>query len=274
MYDYHVFQSGKMFIWNVKSDNEALKGSNSHCHKEYELLFFINGEAEYRIEGRVYHLVSDSLLLIPTNYYHQWLTPKEKTNHRIAIHFLPEMLNKAERGFFLDLFAEPLYFINSTQHDLNFYIKSITECELMDTSLQEMAVKSRMIALLTQIRYLRSTKAVKPVILDERIRNMLTYIGNNLDKDIYLDSLSEQFLITKNHLNFLFQKIVGTTIMKYITIKRLGIARQEIIEGARPTEAAYKAGFNDYTTFYRAYKSFYGSAPSELLTESTDSIKS
>jgi methylphosphotriester-DNA--protein-cysteine methyltransferase len=53
--------------------------------------------------------------------------------------------------------------------------------------------------------------------------------------------------------------------MKYITTKRLGLVRQEMLNGIKAGEAAYRAGFNDYTTFYRAYNSFYGSAPSKLL---------
>jgi AraC-like DNA-binding protein len=45
-------------------------------------------------------------------------------------------------------------------------------------------------------------------------------------------------------------------------MKRLGLARQEIARGGHPEEAAYSAGFKDYSNFFRAYKSFYGSSPS------------
>jgi AraC-like DNA-binding protein len=135
----------------------------------------------------------------------------------------------------------------------------------MEPSLQKLVSRIRTVALLTQIHYLHSTKAVKPVILDERIRKMLVYIEQHLKDDITMDDLSGKFFITKNHLHSVFHKTVGTPVMKYITTKRLGLVRQEMLNGIKAGEAAYRAGFNDYTTFYRAYKSFYGSAPSKLL---------
>jgi len=58
---------------------------------------------------------------------------------------------------------------------------------------------------------------------------------------------------------------VGTTIMKYITIKRLEFARQKILNGIRVGEAAYLSGFGDYTTFFRSYKSYFGCPPSEII---------
>jgi AraC-like DNA-binding protein len=61
--------------------------------------------------------------------------------------------------------------------------------------------------------------------------------------------------------------------MKYISAKRLEFARQEILNGARFGEAAYKAGFHDYTTFFRAYKSFYGCPPSELLVSQIEPLQ-
>jgi AraC-like DNA-binding protein len=61
--------------------------------------------------------------------------------------------------------------------------------------------------------------------------------------------------------------------MKYVTAKRLGLAQQEILSGTPFGEAAYNAGFNDYTTFFRAYKSFYGSPPSEAMACGMDSLR-
>jgi AraC-like DNA-binding protein len=140
----------------------------------------------------------------------------------------------------------------------------------MEPPLQKIASRIRTIALLTQIYFLRSTKTIEPVVFDERIRNLLIYLEEHIREDISMDDLSNKFFITKNHLHFIFHKVVGTPIMKYVKTKRLGLVRQEILNGAQISEAAYRAGFNDYTTFYRAYKSFYGYAPSKLLINDVD----
>jgi AraC-like DNA-binding protein len=137
----------------------------------------------------------------------------------------------------------------------------------MAKSLQKIALKIRLKALLTQIQYLSSTKAAKPVVLDERITKVLTYLEENYNKDISLDDLADRFFITKNHLNFIFNKMIGMPIKKYITAKRLGFARHEILAGKNPTQVAYHAGFHGYAPFYRAYKLFYCLSPSEQLTD-------
>jgi AraC-like DNA-binding protein len=65
----------------------------------------------------------------------------------------------------------------------------------------------------------------------------------------------------------MFRKETGTTVTQYIRIKRLVMARQEILKGCTADEAAYKAGFNDYSNFYRAYKAFFGIVPSDKTSE-------
>jgi len=59
--------------------------------------------------------------------------------------------------------------------------------------------------------------------------------------------------------------------MKYITIKRLEYAQQKIHDGVYINEAAYMAGFGDYTAFYRSYKSYYGCPPSDKQANHSES---
>ena len=41
------------------------------------------------------------------------------------------------------------------------------------------------------------------------------------------------------------------------------IARKELVEGTPAAEAAIKAGFGDYSSFFRAYRKMFGCAPSD-----------
>ncbi|MDR2095289.1 MAG: helix-turn-helix domain-containing protein [Treponema sp.] len=58
--------------------------------------------------------------------------------------------------------------------------------------------------------------------------------------------------------------LTGTTIHHYILLKRLTLVRQRIWNGYGVEEATYKAGFNDYSNFYRAYKSVFHIKPSVM----------
>ena len=270
MYEYRVSNLGQMYLYNAESDDEGYDGKYSHIHREFEIYYMMNGEVEIVLEGKKYIIISDSLLLIPSNCFHQWKYPPGKIHRRIGIHFLPEFMDKLEGDFFLSEFTEPVHFLNASLHKLNFYVQAIAECELFEEPMQNFAAKAGLTSLLSHVHFLKTTKSVKPVVLDERIRQVIVYIGENLKEELSLDILAEKFSLNKNHLNVLFTRIVGTTIMKYVTAKRLGFAQQEILSGNRFNEAAYNAGFKDYTTFFRAYKSFYGYPPSEAMVSGID----
>jgi AraC-like DNA-binding protein len=270
MYEYRISSLGQMYLYNVKSDNELYKGSSSHCHKEFEIYYMIEGEVEITIEGKKFFAVSDSLMLIPSNHFHQWEYPTGKIHSRISIHFLPELLSESERDFFLSKFSAPVHFLNGSLHKINSLIQSIDECKLYEEPVKKIAAKARLVSLLSQIHFIKSNNSIKPVVLDERIGQVIVYIGNHLQEELSLDILSDKFRLNKNHLNVLFHKIVGTPIMKFVTAKRLGLAQQEMLSGTPFEEAAYNAGFNEYTTFFRAYKSFYGCSPSEAMAGGMD----
>jgi AraC-like DNA-binding protein len=148
---------------------------------------------------------------------------------------------------------------------INFFIQTIADCGQFDETLRESAAKNRLESLLYQIHFMKTTNTFRSMVFDERIRDVIVYIADHLSEELTLDSVADEFALSKGHLNVLFHEIVGTPIMKYIRTKRLGFAQQEILSGCHPGEASMKAGFNDYTTFFRAYKSFYGHAPTEAL---------
>jgi len=90
-----------------------------------------------------------------------------------------------------------------------------------------------------------------------------------IKEDISLELLSKKYFIDKDHLNKLFSKEIGIPVHRYVQVKRLILARDEIRKGSGIEEAAYKAGFKDYSNFYRAYRSFFGIKPSSQRNEVT-----
>ena len=75
--------------------------------------------------------------------------------------------------------------------------------------------------------------------------------------------LADKFYMSKNHLTAIFKRAAGTTVARYILYKRMTIARKELAEGTPAAEAAIKAGFGDYSSFFRAYRKMFGCAPSD-----------
>ena len=82
----------------------------------------------------------------------------------------------------------------------------------------------------------------------------INYINNHLFEDLSLDNISETFYISKTHLTRKFKKYTGSTVWDYILTKRLLYAKELLKNGEKPTDVYVDCGFNDYCSFYRAYK--------------------
>ena len=62
----------------------------------------------------------------------------------------------------------------------------------------------------------------------------------------------------------LFKAETGSTVHAYVRQKRLLYAARLIREGTSANQAAEAAGFSDYSTFHRAFRSSFGVSPGQL----------
>jgi AraC-like DNA-binding protein len=268
MWKNDILKTDLVYIWYTCSD-EPDKDFDLHCHNEYEILYFWQGDMEFRV-GRscISRLEPMSLLLIPPYTVHGRRVVSEQICRRVSIHFLPEMLDKAEQELFSALFYlernyyPPIRAMDFGASNIDFLIHSILECRTMQRALQSVALRSRIVSLLVQIRHLYSQNAFKSIPANPWIQDVLAYLNSHLRQPISLEKISRKFNISKNHLNVVFKNETGTTINHYIRLKRLVLARLELASGVNAEDAAFKAGFKEYSTFFRAYKSFFGCPPS------------
>ena len=104
----------------------------------------------------------------------------------------------------------------------------------------------------------------KNVMYNQKMIDIIRYINEHLKEELSIDSLSERFYISKYHMMRQFKEETGYTIHNYITEKRVQAANRLIQAGVSATKACYECGFQDYSTFSRAFKSRMDRRPSEL----------
>lgn len=97
------------------------------------------------------------------------------------------------------------------------------------------------------------------------VSRILAYIGDHCHETLTLDRIADSFFISKYHLSHTFSREVGIPVYRYITIRRLMLAKQLLECGIPAGEVCYRAGFNDYAGFYRAFKAEYGVSPREII---------
>lgn len=104
----------------------------------------------------------------------------------------------------------------------------------------------------------------------KRINKVINFIETNLDQELPLEYLSKKAYFSPFHFHRIFSAIIGETLNTYINRKRIErIASVLLSKSDIPiTELANKYGFNNGSSFSRAFKNFYGISPTEFKTKS------
>lgn len=138
-----------------------------------------------------------------------------------------------------------------------------------DRSLGQLNIISTLLSVLISISVqFESLSPAEKYTHDTSIAGQLiSAINQNLFSDISLSSISRQFYISESQVNRIFKRATGASVWKYIRAKRLLAAREMILAGTPATAAAENCGFQDYSTFYRAYVAQFHILPSETLAD-------
>ncbi len=96
---------------------------------------------------------------------------------------------------------------------------------------------------------------------------VVEYIHSHISENITLSQLAKKANYSVSYICAAFKSVMNKTINNYIKEKRLDLAIQYMKTDLPISEAAEKAGFNNYSCFYKAFKSVYGISPAEYKSK-------
>lgn len=243
-----------------------------HYHDFYKLLIHIQGNVTYHIEGTAYTLSPYDTLLISPGEIHRPEVGKEGPYERIIAYISEPFFNAAaEYGISLkDCFT---YARNHKQHVIRFthkqkelspIIAAIKTCYSEEVYGGELLkrLKLQEYLLLLEQKLQNPTHIIAATSTsNEKVTAIMDYITRNLTTNLSIATIAENLYLHPSYLMHLFKEETGYTVGKYISEKRLFLANQLISSGKSITEACYQSGYNNYSTFYNAYKQRYGTSP-------------
>ena len=100
--------------------------------------------------------------------------------------------------------------------------------------------------------------------VDPKMEEVLRYILDHLGEELTVESLSKRFFISRYYLMHRFKAVTGYTVHQYISQKRLLRAGELIRAGVPVMKAAEQAGFEEYSTFLRAFRGTFHMSPREF----------
>ena len=257
-------------LFHIK--DQTKRDFSYHYHDFHKVIIFLSGKVAYHIEGKSYYLKPWDILLVNRHAIHKpeidFSVPYERfvlwIRNDIKSTELLRCFQKA-----IDRSYNLIRLDSDTQEKLKQLLYEL-EAALKDEKFGSELLGS---ALFTQFMvYVNRIFLEKQYIYDARsyssdsqIEELLRYINHNLTEDLSIETLARKYYLSKYHMMRKFKEETGYTIHNYIISKRLLLARTKISEGTPILKAAQLSGFSDYTTFSRAYKKQFGTAPSQML---------
>ena len=120
------------------------------------------------------------------------------------------------------------------------------------------------VQLLVQIGRIRPAPRHDEQRYDPKIRETLSYINENLGKELTVEELAERVYLSRYHFMRLFKAQTGQSVHAYVRQKRLLCAARMIRDGTPASKAASACGFQDYSTFHRAFSVCFGCTPGSI----------
>lgn len=233
-----------------------------HTHPICEILFVKSGNITYMIEGKSYIIKKNTLVLTRPSKGHSINFCDSSEYERYLILFddkalfdglykrIPENFDVLEFGdnsIVIQLFEKFDYYCKNFEgKDLKKLLYSLTQ-ELIYNIL------------------ISSNEPERPEyqVVNKLVKDAVRYIDENITSSISINEICDSLFITKSHLHHLFIKYLKMSPKKYIISKKLALAQRKLRSGAKPVHIYENLGFSDYSSFYRAYKNYFGHSPSE-----------
>lgn len=257
--------------------DEAEKQYEFHYHDFYKILICVSGNVSYQIEGRSYRLKPYDIVLVNRNDIHRPQVGTGDAYERIIFYISADFLNRY-RGEDYDL-AYP-FLRASQEHSDVLRFSAVTNTRLLEivSAIEEnagsgaYAGKPYANALFMEFMVLLCRACVgsgpdcfsQSVTCNQKMIDILRYINEHLEDPLPVEHIAEHFYISRYHMMRQFKAETGYTIHQYITEKRVLKAKIMILAGVPATRACYACGFQDYSTFSRAFRSRLGIKPSDL----------
>lgn len=268
----YLYNSFKIFYLKEASS----KTFEYHYHDFHKVMIFLQGSISYAVEGREYDLLPGDTILIPAGQIHRPIFREGNSYERIIAYISQDFFDSfIQDGCDLfDCFSQAIKKQSNLVRFAPEYAAHLNKIsETLAHSFQENAFGSQLyqktkfteyLILLNRFLLQDDHSHLLEGTANTQVLRILDYINQNITEDLSIDSIANEFHLNRSYIMHLFKAETGYTIGKYITEKRLFLANYYVSLGDSMTDACFKSGFRNYTTFYQAYKNKYHCSPKQM----------
>lgn len=238
-----------------------------HIHDQCEIYLFVSGKVEYLVEGVKYPLEENNLMLMRPSEAHVARILDKEVYERYAINFPLTFASDIDpEGRLLRAFTQrPLGKNNKVtlSAENGRLARQLFEkmSEKTDDYARRLNIKTNLFTLLNLANDAFDKNMDDAEGPAEKGEKLVAYVNRHLFEELSVPKMAAHFYLSPSQFSRLFKHATGAAPWDYVIKKRLTEAKEKIREGESAQSAAAKCGFNDYSSFYRAFKKQFGCSP-------------
>jgi len=275
-YGRHGYLNEDFHLFHLRDDRG--QELDFHYHDFNKIVVLIRGKVTYQIEDVVYDLRPYDVLLVSHHLIHKAQIDTSVDYERIVIYIARDFLERhsTERSDLSCLFetarSENRHLLRlssamrGTLVDRLDALEQAAEPEAFGADIMAQTALIRLLVQLvrmmgTEQASLRGARAVRDAMVSES----LDYIQAHFCERLTVEDLANRCFVSTYHFMRSFKEHTGCTVHVFIQQKRLLYAAGLIRDGVPVVQAAAASGFQDYSTFLRAFKKMFAVTPSQFV---------
>ena len=241
-----------------------------HYHTFHKIILLLAGRAGYAVEGEHYDLNPGDFVLVGRGSIHRPVVADGDYYERMILYISPTCLEALavddcdpSECFRLAQQSFQYVYCDGPDSRVRQLFQSLHQTIVRGGYGASLLTQAQFTELLVEVnRLCRAGHGVGAAGGDSKVVSLLQYLNLHLSEPLSIDDLSARFYISKYHMMRRFRQETGYSIHGYLSEKRLLLAQQLLSRGAAPSEVFTQVGYQDYSTFSRAYTKQFGRGPS------------
>jgi len=239
-----------------------------HAHPYHSLLYIVSGAGQCMVGQRRHDLAANTAILLQANEHHQLIDQPRKAMTIFVVYF-GQALAQANQQLVEPLFSEPMV-LPVLPHQAQQIRRTLRQMLHEQDSREvrfDLAMQQYLSSILLKL-YRISIRKEKAVVANgmadskARVQTVLKYVDEVYYEPQSLSNAARMAKISQRQFSNICRKLTGRSFIKYVNMVRTRKAA-ELLKNTdmSVTAIAFGVGFEELSTFYRAFKRLYKAPP-------------
>lgn len=258
----------------IESRQKRLETTNiPHKHDNPSILYVIYGQGILEFEDKNFNVESNSVITLPRGRNHKLLDKPRKQMTIFSVYFDTQKtgLNKYIVDYLLNSdepFVLPLYYSENIKRYLR---QMLYEQNTKPPGYKLSLIQNLSLAILqiyrARLNHSKQKTPVNPPDSKERVKSVIDFISQNCHEQYSLADAARLGKVSQRQFTNLCRNFIGSSFVKYLNSIRCEKAAHLLRNTDMHVAAiAFEVGYEDLSTFYRAFKKIYKSSPMQFKT--------